>query len=275
MEFIHQILDFSLIHYQKIDFKVLHLLIVVISLVISNFIIKTIQKLVTKQLPDTESQKFIGVFQFFKYFVYVLVVLVSLHVSGVNMTLFFTASAALLVGIGFAMQQLFQDVLSGILMILDQSLHVGDIIEIDGKVCKVEKVSLRSTKAVTRNNRVLIIPNHKFINEILFNWTQNSTTNRENVNVSIAYGTDINRVKSILESIPYQIEGVVKDEKILVLLEDFGASGLQFSLYFHVYNGMQSPVIQSNVRFKINEEFTKAGIVIPFPQQDIFVKTIG
>lgn len=272
MGIIKEILNFSLINYQKIDFKVLHLLIVIISLIFSNLIIRIIKKFVTKQLPDSEKQKFIGVFQFFKYFVYVLVVLISLHVSGVNMTLFFTASAALLVGIGFAMQQLFQDVLSGILMILDQSLHVGDIIEIDGKVCKVEKISLRSTKAVTRNNRVLIIPNHKFINDILFNWTQNSYTNRENVTVSVAYGTDVNLVKLILENIPFQIEGVVKEENVLVLFEDFGASGLQFSLYFHVFNGMQSPLIQSNIRFKINEEFTKAGIVIPFPQQDIYIK---
>ncbi|MFY7811381.1 MAG: mechanosensitive ion channel family protein [Flavobacterium sp.] len=273
MEVIREILDYSLIHYKKIDFKVLHLLIVVVSLIVSNLTIKTIQKIVTKKLPTTESQKFIGVFQFFKYFVYVIVVFISLHASGVDMTLFFTASAAILVGIGFAMQQLFQDVLSGILMILDQSLHVGDIIEIDGRVCKVEKISLRSTKAVTRNNRVLIIPNHKFINDILFNWTQNSSTNRENVTVSIAYGTDVNKVKSILENIPYQIEGVVKEENVLVLFEDFGASGLQFSLYFHVFNGMQSPLVQSNIRFKINEEFVKAGIVIPFPQQDIYLKT--
>ncbi len=107
------------------------------------------------------------------------------------MTLFFTASAALLVGIGFAMQQLFQDILSGILMILDQSLHVGDIIEIEGKVCKVEKISLRSTKAVTRNNRVLIIPNSKINNNILYNWTQNRHSNRENVTITVVYNSDI------------------------------------------------------------------------------------
>lgn len=271
MEFIKEFLDFSLIHYQKIDFKILHLIIVVLSIIISNLIVKTIQKIFTKNLPESESQKFIGVFQFFKYFVYILVVLIALHTSGVNMTLFFTASAALLVGIGFAMQQLFQDVLSGILMILDQSLHVGDIIEIEGKVCKVEKISLRSTKAVTRNNRVLIIPNHKFIQEVLFNWTQNSSTNREQVSVSVAYGTDVLMVKNILENIPYQVEGVVKEERVYVLFEDFGDNGLHFSLFFHVVNGMQSPIIQSNIRFKINEEFAKNGIVIPFPQHDVYL----
>lgn len=266
MDFIKEFLDYSLIHYKKIDFKVIHLIIVILSLIISNLVIKTIQKIFTKNLPDSESQKFIGVFQFFKYFVYVLVVLFALHSSGVDMTLLFTASAALLVGLGFALQQLFQDVISGILMILDQSLHVGDIIEIDGKVCKVENISLRSTKAVTRNNRVLIIPNHKFIQNVLYNWTQNSTTNREEVTINIAYGTDVLRVKNILENIPYQVEGVVKEDEVTVLIDEFGEIGLKFSLLFHVENGMHSPNIKSSIRFKINEEFVKNGIEIPYKQ---------
>jgi len=268
MGIIKEILDFSLIHFQKIDFKVLHLIIIIISLIISNLIIKTIQNVATKKLPASESQKFIGVFQYFKYFVYILVILMSLHISGVNMTLFFTASAALLVGIGFAMQQLFQDILSGILMILDQSLHVGDIIEIEGKVCKVEKISLRSTKAVTRNNRVLIIPNSKINNNILYNYTQNSLSNRENVTISVVHNSDINLVKSILEKIPHQIDGVEKEEETSVLFEDFNEKGLQFSVYFYVLNGMESPIIQSNVRFKIREEFIKAGINIHLPEKD-------
>ena len=116
-------------------------------------------------------------------------------------------------------------------MILDQSLHVGDIIEVDGKVGVVKEIRLRTTRMVTRNDRVMVIPNNKFMTDILFNWTQNTTTNREQVKVGVAYGSDVNLVRSILEDCAKNTEGVVEENKILVLFEDFADSSLNFSLY--------------------------------------------
>lgn len=188
------------------------------------------------------------------------------------MNVFLTASAALFVGIGFALQTFFQDIISGILMILDQSLHVGDIIEVDGKVGQVREIRLRNTRMVTRNDRVMVIPNSKFMTDVLFNWTQNSKINREQVDVGVAYGSDVQLVKNILENCVRDVVGVVKDKQVLVLFEDFADSSLNFSVYFYVDNGMKSPNIKSEIRFKIDKAFRENNIAIPFPQRDIHIK---
>jgi small-conductance mechanosensitive channel len=265
------LLHFKIIDTKNIDFTVLNVIFLIVVLVVTSFVLKIIRKVVTRKLPLEDKNKFVSVFQFIKYIVYIFVVMFTLHSSGVNMNVFLTASAALFVGIGFALQTFFLDIISGILIILDQSLHVGDIIEVDGKVGIVKEIRLRTTRMVTRNDRVLVIPNNKFMTDILFNWTQNTTSNREQVSVGVAYGSDVNLVKKLLEDSVKNIEGVVNPESVLVLFEDFGDSSLNFSVYFYVENGMKSPKIQSNIRFKIDELFRQNKISIPFPQRDIHI----
>lgn len=270
---ITEILKYKLIDTKSIDFTIANLLVLIFALVFTSVILKLIRKVITRKLSIEDKNKFVSVFQFAKYVIYVLVIIFILHSSGINMSVFITASAALFVGIGFALQTFFQDIISGILMILDQSLHVGDIIEVDGKVGQVKEIKLRTTRVVTRNDRVMIIPNHKFMIETLFNWTQNNSTNRENVSVGVAYGSDVNLVKQILIECAKSTDGIVLPESITVLFEDFADSSLNFAVYFHVANGMNSPRIQSDIRFKIDQEFRRNNIQIPFPQRDIRIIT--
>ncbi|BCY28512.1 mechanosensitive ion channel family protein [Flavobacterium okayamense] len=264
-------LTFKLINTDKITFTVYQLILLVIALFFTGIVLKFLRKVMTRKLPLEDKNKFISIFQFAKYVIYVLVVVFTLQSSGVNMNVFLTASAALFVGVGFALQTFFQDIISGILMILDQSLHVGDIIEVDGKVGEVREIKLRTTRMVTRNDRVMVIPNHIFMTDPLFNWTQNTTTNREQVSVGVAYGSDVELVKSILEECVKGVEGVVATETITVLFEEFGDSSLNFSVYFYVANGMKSPKIQSDIRFKIDAAFRRNKISIPFPQRDVHI----
>lgn len=264
-------LTFRIINTDSIKFTVYQLILLIIALFFTGIILKFLRKIMTRKLPQEDKNKFISIFQFAKYVIYVLVIVFTLQTSGVNMNVFLTASAALFVGVGFALQTFFQDIISGVLMILDQSLHVGDIIEVDGKVGEVREIKLRTTRMVTRNDRVMVIPNHIFMTDPLFNWTQNTTTNREQVSVGVAYGSNVQLVKQVLEDCVKDVEGVVENQPITVLFEDFADSSLNFSVYFYVYNGMKSPKIQSDIRFKIDEAFRKNDIAIPFPQRDIHV----
>ena len=102
-----------------------------------------------------------------------VVILITFDNIGIDVTAIFAASAALLVGVGLALQTFIQDIISGIFIIADQAVHVGDIIEVEGQVGKVENITLRTTRTVTIDNKVLIIPNHKFLTSILYNWTEN------------------------------------------------------------------------------------------------------
>lgn len=269
METLTDILDFKLIDTSSFSLTTWNIVILIVVMLVTGLVLRIVRSLFTRKLPIEDKNKFISFFQFIRYIVFIFVIILTLDTSGVNMKVFLTASAALLVGLGFALQQLFQDIISGILMVIDQSLHVGDIVEVDGRVGKVQEINLRTTRVITRNDRVMVIPNHKFMNEVLFNWTQNTTTNREHVSVGVAYGSDVKLVKDILEKCAIETEGIIHDQSITILFEDFGDSSLNFSVYFYVENGMISPKIQSDVRFKIDEEFRKNNISIPFPQRDV------
>lgn len=262
-------LSYKLIHTDEINFTVFHLLALVLALVITAYVLRAIRLIMTRKLPLEDKNKFISIFQFAKYIIYIFVILFTLDTSGVNISVFLTASAALFVGIGFALQTFFQDIISGILMILDQSLHVGDIVEVDGKVGQVREIKLRTTRIVTRNDRVMVVPNNKFMTDVLFNWTQNSNVNREQVNVGVAYGSDVEKVREVLLKCAKDAKGVLNKPTPLVLFEDFADSSLNFSLYFYVDNGMQSPNIKSELRFRIDKAFRENNISIPFPQRDV------
>ena len=144
------------------------IIIVLIVFFITWLILKAIKKIVHRALADEAKIKFKSIFSFFNYFVYIVVTLVTIDTLGIDLTGFYAASAALLVGVGLALQTFIQDIISGVFIIADQAVHVGDIIQIDGQIGKVENIKLRTTRAVTRDNKVLIIPNHMFLTKILY-----------------------------------------------------------------------------------------------------------
>ena len=170
-----------------------------------------------------------------------------------------------------ALQELFQDVIGGIFIILDKSLLVGDVIEMNDRVGRVFEIKLRTTRAITRDDKVMIIPNHKFMSDVVFNYTQNHKITREMVKVGVAYGSDTQLVKQILLDCAIQNDGVLESPDPFVLFEDFGDSALMFAIHFYVSDSFVDPKIKSNLRFKIDQEFRNNGITIPFPQRDVHI----
>jgi small-conductance mechanosensitive channel len=274
MDFIDQIkhiLGLSLIKTEDINVTIGALIAVVLAFFVSSLVLKVIRKLITRNLPPEDTNKFISIFQFIKYFVYVFVIMFALRISGVDISVLLTASAAIFIGLGFALQQLFQDLIAGVLIILEQSLKVGDIIELDGKIGKVQKISLRSTRAYTRNQRVMIIPNHMFMNDLLFNWTQNNSIVRDNVAVGIAYGSNTQLVKELLIAAALSIGDIKPDPKPTVLFDEFGDSSLNFTVNFYVDDAFIVQRIKSDLRFEIDKKFRENNISIPFPQRDLHI----
>jgi len=254
---------------KQVNITIKLLLLIFIAFFFSSLLLKWVRKLFTRRMDATDKQKFISVFKFIKYVVYILVVFLVLSVAGVNITPVLAASAALLVGLGLALQELFQDVIAGIFIIVDKSLLVGDIIELDGKVGRVIDIKLRTTRAITRDDKIIIIPNHKFISDTLVNYTQNHRTTRESVVVGVAYGSDTRLVeKLLLKSVEDQKE-VLKSPKPFVLFEDFGDSALIFKLCFYLDDSFSDPGIKSDIRFTVDQLFRENGIRIPFPQRDV------
>lgn len=247
------------------------LLLLTFSIIAVKFIMKWLRYLVTRKMVFEDKQKFKSVFKFINYVVYLIAVFVTLSLAGVDITLVITASAAFFVGLGLALQELFKDILGGILIIVDKSLQVGDIVEVNGKVGKVFEIKLRTTRAITRDDKVLIIPNHKFISDIVHNYTQNHRTTREKVSVGVAYGSDILLVTQILEQVAKDQKQILKEPEPFVLFDDFGDSALLFSIHFFTDDSFSDPRIKSEMRYKINERFKENNIGIPFPQRDVHI----
>ncbi len=256
---------------QKVRLDVWTLLLVVLSFLAARFFLKWMRLLLTRNMQEPDKLKFISFFKFIQYITYIIVGFAVLSASGINVTPFLAASAALLVGLGLALQELFQDVIGGIFIFIDKSLLVGDIVEIDGKVSRVVDVSLRTTKAITRDDKIVVIPNHKFISQTIINYTQNHKTTRELVSVGIAYGSDIKKVEALLLQSVNEQSGVLKKPKPFVLFDDFGDSALQFSVLFFITDSFSDPKIKSEIRFRIDQLFRENNISIPFPQTDVHI----
>jgi small-conductance mechanosensitive channel len=267
----------NLIDFLNYDFKfgntvhitVKSLILVVLIFILTAILLRLFKKFTTRKLPEEDKLKFTSVFSFAKYLIYLVVLIITLQNMGVQITAILTASAALLVGVGLALQTFFQDIISGIFILIDQSVHVGDIIEIDGKVGRVVEIKLRTTRAVTIDNKVLVIPNHKYLTSILYNWTENGNLTRENVNVGVAYGSDVELVKKLLLQAATEHKSVLKDPEPTVFFTEFGESSLDFKLVFTISNSFLAIYPKSEIRFRINELFKEHNVTIPFPQRDV------
>jgi small-conductance mechanosensitive channel len=251
--------------------KVKYILLVVAILFLTAYLLRFIRKIVTRNMPVQDKAKFVTVFSFAKWFIYAVVFLIAIDSVGINVTAIFAASAALLIGVGLALQTLFQDIFSGIFILLDQSVHVGDIIELEGKVGRVEEINLRTTRATTVDNRVLIIPNHLYLTNSLYNWTQNGTTTREFIDVGVAYGSDVQLVKKLLIEAANSNAFVLKYPEPMVFFNDFGTSSLDFKLAFTIDDSFNSRFPKSEIRFEIDRLFRENKVSIPFPQRDIHI----
>jgi len=267
----NSILDYTFTFSEEISISFKALLLVVIALIITAFVLKLVRRFVTRKMPKNDKVKFVSVFSYIRWLVFLVIFLIALDASGVNVTAVFAASAVLLIGVGLALQTLFQDIISGVFILVDQSVHVGDIIELEGKVGRVLDIRLRTTRAVTIDNKVLIIPNHLYLTNILFNWTENGTQTRESVAVGVSYGSDVALVKQLLLEAAKNHKTVLQTPAPKVLFTDFADSSLNFKLIFTLNDSFETRFVQSDLRFEIDKKFRENNITIPFPQRDVHV----
>ena len=256
---------------ENISISILDVIIVITAIFITTIVLRIVLKIITRNIPSENKGKFNVVYGYFRWLVYVIILFVTLSSVGVNVTAVFAASAALLIGIGLALETLFQDIISGIFILIDQSVHVDDIIEIEGKVGRIIEIKLRTTRAVTIDNKVLIIPNHLYLTNSLYNWTQNGTTTRESVEVGVAYGSDVQLVKKLLLEAASTHPKILPSPPPTVVFTNFGDSSLDFKLVFTLGDSFTAQIPKSDIRFEIDRLFRENNIAIPFPQRDIHI----
>ncbi len=223
-----------------------------------------------KQKIDVGSQ--FAVNQLVKYVVYLIAIIVCFNVLGIDMSLILGGAAALLVGIGLGLQQTFNDFISGLVILFERSVSVGDLLEFDSTVGMVKKIGMRASTIETRGNTIIVVPNHLLVNEKVINWNHFNQRVRFSVDVGVAYGSDTALVKKLLLRSVADNPYVEKFPAPFMRFQNFGNSSLDFSLYFFSRNLLVIEDIKSDIRLEIDQLFRDHNITIPFPQSDIHIK---
>lgn len=261
-----ELLNFKLFTVGKADISVSSLIFLVIFMLALNFIVKLIRKLIYRSQKLDESKKF-TIFSLIKYVLYVVGFILGMNMIGINVSVLMGASAALLVGIGLGLQNIFSDFVSGIVLLLDSSIKVGDIIEVDNLVCQVKEINLRTTTVLTRDDKYVILPNTFLTKNNLFNWTHSNLNSRFDIQVGVAYSSDVQTVMDILKSVTAANPKVAKTPEPFVRFNDYADSALIFNVYFWSSDPFRVENLKSELRVKYFEAFREHDIEIPFPQR--------
>ncbi len=198
--------------------------------------------------------------------------LYTLSALGFSLTNVAVVAGGLSVGIGFGLQNIINNFVSGLLVIFGQTLREGDVIDVGGVNGIVRRINIRSTQVETFDNAVIFVPNAEFLSGKLTNWTRNGRMVRQEVLVGVAYGSDVARTEELLKQTAQGHPDVLTYPEPSVLFKDFGASSLDFRLLFWVGDILHGARIASDIRKAIDAAFTEANIEIAFPQMDVHLR---
>jgi potassium efflux system protein len=205
------------------------------------------------------------------YFIVFLIVLFALRVVNIPLTLFTFLGGAVAIGVGFGAQNLINNFISGFIVMAEQPIKIGDLVEIEGTFAMVEEIGARCTRIRTGANVHILVPNSSFLEKNIINWTLSDKEVRAKVTVGVIYGSPVREVERLMLQVADEHNRVKKSPKPFVLFNEFGDNALIFDLYFWISMSriMDRRIIESDLRFHIDTLFREAGIVIAFPQRDV------
>ncbi len=205
------------------------------------------------------------------------VILTALSLLGVPLTAFAFATGAIAIGVGFGAQNIINNFISGWILMAERPIRIGDFVEIDSAMGTVELIGTRSTRIRRTDGVHLLVPNSRLLEQTVVNWTLVDEQIRSVVRVGVAYGSPVERVRSLIEeAVLAQVE--VKHEPVpVVVFDDFGDNALIFDAYFwcDVGGERQLREIRSDIRFRIDKLFADADITIAFPQRDVHIDSLS
>ena len=213
-----------------------------------------------------------AIYQIIKYTFWIIAFGLILETIGIKVTVLIAGSAALLVGIGLGLQQTFNDVVSGMILLSERSIKIDDILEIDGDIVKIQDIGLRTSKGLNRDQISIIIPNSLITTNKVINWSHQSVRTRFKINIGVAYNSDTDLVTKVLTESALEHQEIKYKELVDVVLIDFADSAMEYQLLFYSEDIFRIEKIKSDVRKIIARKFRENSIVIPFPQRDLHIK---
>jgi small-conductance mechanosensitive channel len=206
--------------------------------------------------------------------VLVIGIFIVLENTGIHLGALTVFAGAVGVGVGFGLQNIASNFISGLVILAERPITIGDRVEVAGVVGQVQQIRARSTVILTNDNIAMIVPNSKFIDSPVTNWTYSDPRVRFRVPIGVAYGSDVNKVREALIAAGRSNSHVLEDPAPSVFLNKFGESSIDFELVVWSSEMSHRPSrFKSDLNFAIEEKLREAGIAIPFPQRDLHIRS--
>jgi potassium efflux system protein len=249
-------------------------LLVIIVLVVGMVTAKYAILLFTRRLSRSATFRqttILAIQKVLTYGAYFTIFLMALRLVNIPITAFAFIGGALAIGVGFGAQNLINNLISGIIIMTEQPISIGDLIELEGVLGRVEEIGARCTVVRTGENIDILIPNSSFLDKSITNWTHSDRRIRASVTVGVSYTSPVEVVQETLLAAMNDLDSIIRLPRPFVLFEDFGDNALVFSGYFwvQVERNLQRRRIESALRFRIEHRFREKGIVIAYPQRDL------
>ena len=209
------------------------------------------------------------------YVGFAIAALIGINALGLDLSNLAIIAGALSVGIGFGLQAIVNNFVSGLILLVERPVKVGDWVIIGAHEGTVKRISVRATEIETFDRQSVIIPNSELISSAVGNWTHKDRLCRVIIDIGVAYGSDTSEVREILLRCASENSHVLKQPAPYVVFRNFGDSSLDFQLRCFLSDVDYFLVVPSELRFAIDEAFRQANIEIPFPQRDLHVRSVG
>jgi small-conductance mechanosensitive channel len=275
MKAITNFFNFELFNFNNHSLSIFDLSSIIAIGIITKLVLWLISKALfnKNKLHKLDKGSAFALFQIIKYLMWIIAISLMLQALGIKVTILLAGSAALLVGVGLGLQQTFNDMLSGIILLFEHSVKVGDILEIDGDMVIIQEIGLRTSKGMNVRQIVVIIPNSLITTNKVINWSHQTQKTLFNIDIGVAYGSDIDLVIQTLEESALEHLEFLECEFKEVRFIDFGNSSMDFQLFFYSKNIFLIEKVKSDIRKIIYKKFNEHKITIPFPQMDLHIKS--
>ncbi len=279
LEVIKKVLTYPLIKMGKGNLTLQSLLILgllFIAVIIAEKIVR--ERVIMRVFEKTDFPESLeyGIARILGYIFLVIGFYMAFQIVGIDLSSLTIIAGGISVGVGFGLQNIINNFVSGIIIFAEQPIAIGDRVEVSGIAGRVEKISLRSTMVVTSDNITMIVPNADFISQTVTNWSYSDPKVRIRIPIGVSYGSDPQKVKKLLLEVAEEDSRTLKDPGPSVIFRAFGASSLDFELAAWTKEMSTRPTSYiSGINFAIDKKFREHDIEIPFPQQDLHIRSGG
>lgn len=272
-----EVMNFVIFNVSGTKFTLITLIYIIIASSFLIFLSKRITRLLENKLLATaiaEKGTRSAIVTIIRYAILLLGFFFIFKTAGFDLGAFSWMLGALGVGLGFGLQNITSNFISGIIILFERPIKIGDRIQVGDISGDVTSISMRSTTIVTNDNISIIVPNSKFINDNVINWSHNDRRIRVHYPVSVSYKEDPEKVKEIVLNIANNHPDVLKNPEPAFWFVEYGDNSLNFELVVWTSTYIQKPVVlKSHLYYIIFKEFAKHNIEIPFPQRDIHIRS--